>query len=135
MGPPVEFGAMEGEAMFGLTIAELAAASAVVVVGVLALALVTGYCLGALRERRRNQTFIAQELAACGSVLPLNSRINVLDQALDDAIDRNRVTSVRVTEIEKTLGIAPSKRATDQQATETAGRADDTMYPPNLDKA
>lgn len=118
--------------MFGLTMLEVVTVHGAV--GVV-LGLMAGYCLGALRERRRNQTFIAQELAACGSVLSLNSRINVLDQALDDAIDRNQVTSVRVTEIEKTLGTAPSKRATDQQATETAGRADDAMYPPEFDKA
>lgn len=117
--------------MFGLTMLELVAVYGAV--GVV-LGLMAGYCLGALWERRRNQTFIAQELAACGSVLSLNRKINVLEQTLDDEIDLNRATRVRVTDVEKTLGISPSQRATDQQATETAGRADDTMYPPKLDK-
>lgn len=107
--------------MLGLTMLELVAVYGAI--GVV-LGLIAGYCLGALRERRRNQAFIAQELAACGSVLSLNSRINVLDHALDDAIDRTRATSERVTHIEKTLGISPSQRVTDQQAVERPRRHD-----------
>lgn len=117
--------------MFGLTVLELVAVYGAV--GAV-LGLMAGYWLGALRERRRNQTFIAQELAACGSVLSLNRKINVLEQTLDDEIDLDRATRVRVAEIEKALGISLSQRDPDQQATETAGRADDTMYPTKPDK-